>query len=1022
MANDVGIRVGIEGEKQFRDSLKGINSQLKNLNTELDASAQKFKNSANSEEALEEKTDILSRTIDAQKKKIELLTTQYDNQIKKLSVLGDELDKVSEEFGKNSDQAAKAQNAYNRQATQVNNLGSQLNTAKSDLSRFEEQMRTASDRSIRFSEDLKSAASKLDKFSSKASSIGNTLTLGVTTPILGAGLASFKYASDLEENLNKTEVAFKENSDEVIEWSKTTLKQYGLSQSTALNMASTWGDMGTSMGIPLDTATEMSKTLVGLSADLASFKNISIDRAQTALNAVYTGETESLKELGVVMTEANLEAYAMAKGTEKSYKEMDQAEKVSLRYQYVLDKTQNSQGDFARTSDSAANQMRIAQESAKELAAEFGKKLLPAGTKILEFANDLLDSFNNLDDGTQNLIISIAGIAAAAGPATKLLGGITGVAGKVAGGIGGLVGKIKDLNTVQKGASGSASILKNVLGNGAVGLLGAVAIGVGIWGVYATKQLESNNESFKAIKAAQDLREEIKNSNEEIQQNTENRKKSIEEIINEADQQKFLADRLFDLSEKQTISNTEYAQMEEIVRQLNEQIPNMNLAIDDQTGKLSLNREEVDNLIESNKKLALQQAAKTYLDDIAEDMITSQKSIYDLNQELEDLIAQRDEAQKKADEYQGVWGKTQEYQTARNEVRNLTLEIENQKKEIENTKTTLQESEKEWEFYEDVVNGNIDVMQIANSEIGNTSEEMQKSLDESRKAIANSEGGFISQLTQLSDLSSQAYANNLDFYGPTTSQISTLQSALSSSEPLVAQTASAVASAGVSGMTSTNPEFQKAGSDLIKQFADAMAMEEGEAKEKALKVAWVSAAMLNVSDITRKYGEEAGESWSEGFESAVNTIGNTVASILSSNPNSWSRQSYSPAVYSMAKMAPASASLMKAPESDVSLFSSPIESSDPAPMVSLVKRRVAPLLDINDSMYEAGMKMANSIERGIRANIMPERQEISVVMPSGSTGTTLNQTNNFYSPEALSPAETARLNRVNVRRTIQALR
>ena len=145
----------------------------------------------------------------------------------------------------------------------------------------------------------------------------------------------------------------------------------------------------------------MSQTLVGLAADMASFKNISIDRAQTALNAVYTGETESLKELGVVMTQANLEAYAMSKGIEKSYQDMTEAEKVTLRYQYVLDKTQNSQGDFARTSDSAANQMRIAQESAKELAAEFGQKLLPAGTKILEFANDLLDGFNNLDDGTQ---------------------------------------------------------------------------------------------------------------------------------------------------------------------------------------------------------------------------------------------------------------------------------------------------------------------------------------------------------------------------------------------------------------------------------------------------------------------------------------------------------------------------------------------------------------------------------------------------------------------------------------------
>lgn len=212
------------------------------------------------------------------------------------------------------------------------------------------------------------------------------LTLGVTTPILAAGTASFKFASDLNENLNKTEVAFKENASSVIDWSKTTLKQYGLAQSTALEMAATWGDMGTSMEIPLDSATEMSQTLVELAADLASFKNISIERTQTALNAVYTGETESLKELGVVMTEANLEAYAMAKGMEKSYSEMSQAEKVTLRYQYVLDKTKNSQGDFARTSDSAANQMRIAQESAKELAAEFGQKLLPAGTKLLNFA------------------------------------------------------------------------------------------------------------------------------------------------------------------------------------------------------------------------------------------------------------------------------------------------------------------------------------------------------------------------------------------------------------------------------------------------------------------------------------------------------------------------------------------------------------------------------------------------------------------------------------------------------------
>ena len=123
-------------------------------------------------------------------------------------------------------------------------------------------------------------------------------------------------------------------------------------------MAALFGDMGTAMGQTPAEAAKMSESLVGLAGDLASFKNIGIEEAQTALKGIFTGEGESLKSLGVVMQDSTLEAYAMATGQKKAYDEMTQAEKVALRYAYVMDATKNAQGDFARTSGGTANQLR----------------------------------------------------------------------------------------------------------------------------------------------------------------------------------------------------------------------------------------------------------------------------------------------------------------------------------------------------------------------------------------------------------------------------------------------------------------------------------------------------------------------------------------------------------------------------------------------------------------------------------------------------------------------------------------
>jgi hypothetical protein len=281
---------------------------------------------------------------------------------------------------------------------------------------------------------LDKSSNKLKQFGDDATRIGKGLSVGLTLPIAAAGVAAIKLASDFEESLNKVDVSFKKSSASVKEFSKTTLTQFGIAQGTALDMAAMFGDMGTSMGLTTGQAAKMSTSMVGLAGDLASFKNIQIEEATTALAAVFTGETESLKRLGIVMTEANLKQFALTQGITKNIKEMTQAEKTTLRYQYVINSTGNAQGDFARTQGGAANQMRIFTESLKEIGANLGQILLPAFTKMVTKVNGLLKAFMGLDDGTKKTILIITGIVAAVGPFLMMLGKLPGLLSLAAGG------------------------------------------------------------------------------------------------------------------------------------------------------------------------------------------------------------------------------------------------------------------------------------------------------------------------------------------------------------------------------------------------------------------------------------------------------------------------------------------------------------------------------------------------------------------------------------------------------------
>jgi len=292
-----------------------------------------------------------------------------------------------------------------------------LNNANITLNKF-------SDQAEKNAEALKNQFRGLTKIGDSIAGVGKKMSLGLTLPIGAAGAASFKLASDLEENINKTIVAFRGSGDEVLKWSDTTLKSFGIAKSSALDMASLFGDMSTSMGLSGPEAAKMSTSLVGLAGDLASFKNISSDMASTALKGIFTGETEALKGLGIVMTEDNLKAFAMSQGIKENIKDMTQAEKVNLRYAYVMANTTNAQGDFINTSGGAANQMRIFTESLKQIGAQFGTIVLPAITSMITKVNSLMTWISGLDDTTKKWVVGIGIAVAAIGPMLLMIGKI----------------------------------------------------------------------------------------------------------------------------------------------------------------------------------------------------------------------------------------------------------------------------------------------------------------------------------------------------------------------------------------------------------------------------------------------------------------------------------------------------------------------------------------------------------------------------------------------------------------------
>lgn len=271
------------------------------------------------------------------------------------------------------------------------------------------------------------------------------------------GAACVELGSDLAEVQNVVDVTFPRMSKQVDDFAKNAITSFGLSETMAKKFAGTFGAMAKAFGFGEQAAYEMSTTLTGLAGDVASFYNISQDEAYTKLKSVFTGETESLKDLGIVMTQSALDSYALANGFGKTTAKMSEMEKVALRYKFVQDQLTLASGDFIRTGDGWANQVRVLKLQFDSLKATIGQGLINVLTPVIQVINRIISKLMSLANAFKAFTEMVTGKkggggASAAAAGMEAMAQSADKAGAAAGGAGSAAKKAaKDMKSATTG-------------------------------------------------------------------------------------------------------------------------------------------------------------------------------------------------------------------------------------------------------------------------------------------------------------------------------------------------------------------------------------------------------------------------------------------------------------------------------------------------------------------------------------------------------------------------------------------
>lgn len=441
MAADIGIRIGVEGEKTFKSALSGINAQLKNLSSEMKAAVSSMADMGDEESRAAKRSDILSRSIEASKQKIDLISKQYDRAKSSLDDLGRELDEAKREFGENSDEAIKAQNAYNRQAAAVNKLGAQLNDATAEMNRMEAELRdirTAADRAESSMDDLADAAEDVGRESEgMGNSFRDAFAGGVLAGFIQAAVDGMRNLVDSTKEYRQIMATLENSSSRAGYTAEQTTESYrqlygilGDDQSSATALANLQA-----LGLSQEQLTRMIDGTIGAWATYGD--SIPIDSLGEAINeTIRVGQVtgtfaDMLNWAGTSEDEFNEKLAACA----------TESERANLVLQEMANQGLIEAAEAWRNMNPELVEANEAQLAMNDSLANLATVISPAVTTVTNGIASLITGVTTLMQNMGPFVPMMAGAATAAtafGVAINIgtiLSGLSSVLGKVTGGV-----------------------------------------------------------------------------------------------------------------------------------------------------------------------------------------------------------------------------------------------------------------------------------------------------------------------------------------------------------------------------------------------------------------------------------------------------------------------------------------------------------------------------------------------------------------------------------------------------------
>ena len=665
MAYDIGPRIGITGEAEFNNALKRINTTLKELGSEMQLVTSQFDGNQNSMDALRAKGEILTKQQEAQKNALELLNTQYEKQRSRLSELAQELEKAKTEHGENSTEVLRATKEYGKQEETLSKLQIAINKTQTRINKLDGEIQLNTKYLKEAEESTTQTATSIDEYgksvkeaSEETRVFGDVLKANLTSEAIIAGVKALGSAMKSIADYAVSAAAY---ADDILTLSAIT----GLTTAELQEFKY----MEELIDVSLDTMTSsmtrqiraMQSAQLGLKAFVEAYDklNIKIADSNGALRNHGDVYWEVIEALGRMSNETERDAIAMQLMGRSA---RDLIPLISLGREGIQEFADEAHRAGAVLSEETLSQLGAADDALQRLykasdiaKRKFGIEMAPAveqaATNITRRISDMDDTFARVAGNTLNALAD--GLLIILDNADKVAAGLGGIGAAMAAfkatqWIDASVSALYTLTTATKTATAATTALNAAQMASPWGLLSATIGGtVAALTIYNSLTNESVSSTKRLINEVDQLIAEAEDLNKQIKESAIAYQEQIKSIETEYGAAHKLTDQLYSLANQTKKTAEEKAQMVSIVDELNKLIPDLSLGIDDETGSLSLQREEVEKLIDANLRLNKVKAAQEELVEIAKKQIELEKTLETLEEKRKAALNEIQLLQKK---------------------------------------------------------------------------------------------------------------------------------------------------------------------------------------------------------------------------------------------------------------------------------------------------------------------------------------------------------------------------------------